>query len=299
MADKRTIAERSQPESGAEAAQGLYADPALYDILYTPGTAAEIDALERVERVLCPGGVPAPVRLWFEPACGTGRCLRVAAARGRRVAGFDREPAMLAYATARLARGGRNGPGGRRPSRTARTVRPRLFQADLADFADAAATAGLRPGSVDFAFITVNSLRHLETDKAMLTHFAQVRDLLRPGGLYVVGISLTDYQWLWPDEDLWAAARGSCRVSQLINWLPPEPGTPRGRLERAISHLTVTRPGRTDHLDDAYDLRCYDDAQWRRLVGRSALVHAGSFDARGRPLPPGTWPYQLEALRRA
>ena len=291
----RTIMTRNHsqdPGSGAapadaDATQGLYADPALYDILYTPGTAAEIDALERVERALA-DRPPRPARLWFEPACGTGRCLRVAARRGRRVAGFDREPAMLAYAAPRLAA----------ICRAASLPRPRLFAADLADFAAAAAGAGLRPGSVDFAFITVNSLRHLGGDRAMLAHFAQVRDLLRPGGLYVVGLSLTDYQWLWPDEDLWTAARGSCRVSQLINWLPPEPGTPRARLERALSHLTVTRPGGTLHLDDAYDLRCYDAGQWERLVRRSALTRAGSFDARGRPLPPGTWPYQLEALRR-
>lgn len=280
-------AEGAQAGEEREAAQGLYADPALYDILYTPGTAAEIDALERVERALATRP-PRPGRLWFEPACGTGRCLRVAARRGRRVAGFDREPAMLAYAAARLA-----------PRRRAEgTAGPRLFTADLADFADPAARAGLRPGSVDFAFITVNSLRHLGSDRSMLAHFAQVRDLLRPGGLYVVGLSLTDYQWLWPDEDLWTAARGPCRVSQLINWLPPEPGTPLARRERALSHLTVTRPGGTEHLDDAYDLRCYDEGQWRRLVGRSALARVGSFDARGRPLPPGTWPYQLEALRR-
>ncbi|MBK8165149.1 MAG: class I SAM-dependent methyltransferase [bacterium] len=272
----------------AEAVQGLYADPALYDILYAPGTAAEIDALERIERALADGRRLRPDRLWLEPACGTGRCLRVAAGRGRRVAGFDREPALLAYAAARLDRA------------TAAAGRPRarLFTADLADFAAAAARAGLRPGSVDLAFITVNSLRHLGTDREMLAHFAQVRDLLRPGGLYLVGISLTDYQWLWPDEDLWTAARGRCRVSQLINWLPPEPGTSRARQERAISHLTVTRPGGTLHLDDAYDLRCYDLRQWRRLVGASALAAAGSFDARGRALPPGTWPYQLEALRR-
>ncbi|MBM4130697.1 class I SAM-dependent methyltransferase [bacterium] len=270
-----------------EAAQSLYADPALYDILYSPGTAAEIDALQRIERALAAGPL-RPDRLWFEPACGTGRCLRVAAGRGRRVAGFDREPALLAYAAGRLA--------GIR--RSAALPRPRLFTADLADFAVPAARAGLRPGAVDFAFITVNSLRHLGSDRAMLAHFAQIADLLRPGGLYVVGLSLTDYQWLWPDEDLWTGARGRCRVSQLVNWLPPEPGTPRARRERAISHLTVTRPGGVQHLDDAYDLRCYDLRQWRRLVGRSALAAAGSFDARGRPLPPGIWPYQLEALRR-
>lgn len=288
---RRHTTPQGDPVAGDDR-QGLYADPALYDILYTPGTAAEVDALERIERAVQGPGAARPGRLWFEPACGTGRCLRVAARRGRQVAGFDREPAMLAYAQARLDAARRRGgdAGGR--------ARARLFAADLADFAAPAAAAGLRPGSVDLAFITVNSLRHLGSDKDMLRHFAQVRDLLRPGGLYIVGISLTDYAWLWPDEDLWTAARGPCRVSQLINWLPPEPGTPRGRLERALSHLTVTRPGGTTHLDDAYDLRCYDERQWARLVAASALRRAGSFDARGRPLPPGTWPYQLEALRR-
>ena len=264
----------------SERRQGLYADPAVYDILYTPGTAVEVDALERVERRLAPPNARRrPDRLWLEPACGTGRYLRVAAGRGRKVAGFDREPRMLAYAGKRL-------PGAC------------LFAADLENFADAAGRAGVRPGSVDLAFITVNSLRHLVSDRAMLDHFAQLASLLRPGAVYIVGLSLTDYQWLWPDEDLWTATRGSCQVSQVINWLPPEPGTPRGRTERAISHLTVTRPAGTDHLDDAYDLRCYDEKQWRRLVAASALEPAGSFDPRGRPLPPGTWPYQLEALRR-
>jgi SAM-dependent methyltransferase len=174
----------------------------------------------------------------------------------------------------------------------------RLFKADLADFTAAAGRAGLKPGSVDFAFITVNSLRHLGSDRAMLAHFAQVAELLRPGALYVVGLSLTDYQWAWPEEDVWTAARGRCKVSQLINYLPPEPGTPRSRLERAISHLTVERPGSTDHLDDAYDLRCYDQRQWLALLRKAPLEHAGSFNALGRDLPPGIWPYQLEALRR-
>lgn len=272
------------PAADAEASQGLYADPSIYDILYTPGTAAEIDALERIERALAAGRLRDD-RLWFEPACGTGRCLRVAAGRGRKVAGFDREAPMLEYARRRLAA-------------CAGASAKRLFEADLADFADAAHRAGLKPGTVDFAFMTVNSLRHLMSDREMKAHFAQVADLLRPGALYVVGISLTDYDWLWPDEDTWAGTRGSCKVSQVINWLPPEPGTPRGRLERALSHLTVTRPGGAVDLDDAYDLRCYDDGQWRKLVGASALEHAGSFNALGKPLPPGTWPYQLEALRK-
>ncbi len=157
----------------------------------------------------------------------------------------------------------------------------------------------LRPQSrrsIDFACNPVNSLRHLDCDRTMLAHFAQMAQVLKPGAVYLVGISLTDYGWLSEEEDLWEARRGPCQVSQLVNYLPPAPGTGRARIEKVVSHLTVTRPRGTHHFDDTYDLRCYDQEEWQRLVGRSALRHLGSFDAQGRPLEGRTVPYQLEAL---
>ena len=69
-------------------AQSLYADPMVYDILYTPGTAGEVSAFEMLEKRFASGRLKKN-RLWFEPACGTGRYLRVAQNRGRRVVGFD------------------------------------------------------------------------------------------------------------------------------------------------------------------------------------------------------------------
>lgn len=264
--------------------QGLYADPVLYDILYRPGTAAEVDALQRIERRHAPAPPPRGA-LWFEPACGGGRYLGLAARRGRRVAGFDRDPGQLAYARRRLTR--------------ATPCDPCLFQADLADFAQAAGRAGLAPESVDFAFIPVNSLRHLDKDTDVLNHLRQVAGLLRPGGLYVVGISLTDYGRLVPDEDLWEGVRGTCRVSQVVNYLPPEPDRRRARIETVISHLTVTRPRGTEHRDDRYDLRTYDRRQWRALIARSPLTLAASCDARGGPLAASAPAYQLEVLRKA
>ena len=203
--------------AGGQGSQGLYADPVLYDILYTPGTAGEVDALERVERRFASCRLPAR-RLWLEPACGTGRYLRVAAGRGRRCLGFDLDEGQLAYARGRRLRG--RGP------------RPRYFQADMTDFM---AAGGLEPGSVDFAFNPVNSLRHLPDDGALLAHFGQMARALKPGALYVVGISLTDYDWLMPEEDLWEGRRGACQVSQLVNYLPPEPGTHLDRVERVLS----------------------------------------------------------------
>lgn len=263
--------------------QGLYADPMVYDILYTPNTAREVTAFERVERLFASEPL-ARNRIWLEPACGTGRYLRVAAGRGRQTVGFDLDSGQIEYAEKRL----KFPPGGTSPQQ--------YFTADMMDFLSAAATAGLAEGSVDFAFNPVNSIRHLESDAAMLKHLNQMAVILKPGAVYVVGISLTDYDWLMTEEDLWEAARGQCKVSQLINFLPPEPGTARGRIETAISHLTVTRPGGEEHFDDSYDLRTYDSVQWQNLIAHSNLLGAGSFDSWGKPLGERALPYQLEVL---
>lgn len=243
---------------------GLYDDPALYDILHTPGTAGEVDLLEHIEREYGrPGG------RWYEPACGTGRYLRVALGRGRRVAGYDNNPGMVAYARRRLGRRVRVG-----------------------SMTDLEAPGGL-PGSVGLAFNLVNTVRHLESDRDLLAHLAQVARLLGPGGIYVVGISLTDYASAEEEEDVWEAARGRCRVTQLVNYLPPAPDT---RVETVVSHLLVRRPGGAEHHDDRYGLRAYDTRQWRRVVGRSALGRVASLDGFGRPLPGGPANYQLEIL---
>ena len=262
------------------AGQSLYADPMVYDILYTPGTAGEVTALEKIEKEFAAGRTRSD-RLWFEPACGTGRYLRVAEGRGRRVAGFDRDPGQLDYARGRL----KGPPGG-------------LFVADMEDFAAAAARSGIKKNSIDFAFNPVNTIRHLESDRAFVRHFDQMADLLKPGAVYVVGLSLIDYKNLLPEEDLWVATRGGCQVSQLVNYLPPEPGTATTRVETVISHLTVTRPRGTEHFDDTYGLRTFDKKQWRDLVKRSRLEHAGSFDAFAAPVEDRTLNYQLDVLRR-
>jgi len=245
---------------------GLYADPTIYDILQTPGTAGEVDDFERVAAA---HGVRGST--WFEPACGTGRYLRVLAERGRRVLGYDADAGMVAYAARRLG--------------------STVWKGSMTD----AVVPGVRPSSVAVAINPVNTLRLLMSDREMTTHFAQVAGLLAATGIYIVGISLDDPD-ARPDEDLWEAARGRCRVSQLVNYLPPEPGT---RRETVLSHLVVTRPRGVEHHDDRYELRSYSRRQWRRLVQGSALDWAGSYDGSGRPLGDRVVPYQLEGLVRS
>jgi SAM-dependent methyltransferase len=264
---------------------GLYDDPRIYDLLYTPGTAAEVTALERLAR----RHVPHPARDWLEPACGTGRYLRVLAARGYRVTGYDLQPHMLAYARQRLTTIRRHLTSARRPA-SVRLLRAAMQQ-----------RLPLPARSIDVAFNLVNTIRHLENDATMLRHLREIARLLRPGGVYAIGISLTDYAGETADEDVWIARRGACRVRQVVQYLPP--GTaPRSRAgartELVISHLSIERPSGVTYRDCTYPLRCYDTEQWHTLLARSPLQHIAIADAAGRQLVTRRGPYAIDLLQR-
>jgi SAM-dependent methyltransferase len=256
----------------------FYRDAAIYDILHGHGTAGDVDLVERVADRYAPG---AP-GLWLEPACGSGRCLRLAAARGRSVIGFDLEPGMIAYAR-------------RRAERLGLADRSTYFVGDMRDFALGRVPALLRAGSVGVAFNLINTIRHLPDDASMLAHLQQVARVLHRRGVYLVGLSLTAYGLEFPSEDVWSGARGRCRVTQVVNY---EPATARQRVERVHSVLTVDRPSGSEHRVSGFGLRAYSPAQWLGLLARSALEVAAEIDETGASFesaPPG---YSLWVLRR-
>jgi SAM-dependent methyltransferase len=265
----------------------FYEIPALYDILHAPGTAREVDGLERIARRFLRAapahraGHPAPLR-WLEPACGTGRYLRVLARRGHRAIGFDASRAMVDYARRRLRDAGLS-------------ARARVILAPMTDFA-----GRLRPRSVHVAFNLINTIRHLESDDALLAHLRHVARVLRPGGFYAVGLGLCRYDLDAEDEDVWIGRRGGCRVHQVVQYLPPRPGS---RFERVISHLTVTRrgvrgtPASSEHVDSVYRLRTYDQRQWTRVLTRSPFRVEAIVDEFGRDIPTGGVGYGVFILR--
>jgi SAM-dependent methyltransferase len=250
---------------------GLYSDPRVYDSLHTPGTADEVDGLLRTEAAFSvPNGHP---RLWLEPACGSGRYLRVARARGIDGVGFDISPGMIAYARARAAR-------------ARSSAHERYFVASMTDFA-----AGVA-GPATFAFNLINTVRHLESDAAVLAHFREMARVLAPGAVYAVGLSLSAYGLEGPSEDVWDGARGPCRVRQVVQFIPPL----AGRDERVVSHLSIRTPAGEEHRTSSYSLRTYDLAQWRGLVGRSALRIHAAVDGDGALIDPAEPGYAVFLL---
>ena len=262
----------STASAADEAVVDPYAHPGVYDILHTPGTAHEVDLLERLFRTHAPG-----LRgRWLEPACGTGRYLRVLAGRGYRGTGIDLDRHMLAYAEQRLRRRGLLG-------------RVRLIEADMAAFAD-----HLPPHSHAVAFNLVNSLRHLLDGRQVRQHFDEVRRVLHPDGVYVVGISFSRYGEEEPSEDLWTARRGNCSVRQVVQYLPPDR---QHRREIVLSHLQIDRPSGRQTLDSRYELRSYDERQWDALLRRAGWRRLGAIDDQGRDVAGRILNYQLEVLR--
>ncbi len=252
---------------------GLYADARIYDILHTPGTAEEVDGLVRTEEFCC--SAPAKSRLWLEPACGTGRYLRVARARGINCIGFDLSTDMIDYARTRASRASSN-------------AHERYFVASMTDFASDLD----RP--VSFAFNLINTIRHLESDAAMLGHFEHIAQVLSPGGMYAVGISLSDYGQEKPSQDVWKGARGPCRVRQVVRFTPPV----RGRKERVDSQLTVSTPTGKSLHKSTYFLRTYSRKQWLSLIGRSHLRLVETVDPDGSPIPVPEVGYAVFLLGR-
>lgn len=251
-----------------------YDFPAWYDILHTPGTAREVDGLSRIARRF----VGPSARAWLEPACGTGRYLRVAAGRGCRVAGFDLNPRMIDYTRASLDRRGLAGE---------------VFVADMTTF------RVKKPGTFDLAFCTINSVRHLHSDDAMLAHLAAVARALSPRGVYALGMETTIYGGTFPTEDVWSGTRGRVHVRQLVQYLPP---TRARRMEHVASHLTITTPTDEKHLESTYDLRAYDLTQWTALLDLArwdvvALCDADGNDALRTPKGGPVGGYALWVIR--
>ena len=256
-----------------------YDHPLWYDIVHWPDTPREVDGLERIEKRFCLWRAASDRgrrrRVWLEPACGSGRYLRAAAARGRRVAGIDLNPRMVEFANAMMRKRGLEGD---------------IRVGDMTRVPGAGERRSPIPAhGADFAFCLINSVRHLPTDAAMLAHLRSMYFAVRPGGVYCVGLGLTHYSAEFASEAVFSGRRGGTRVHQVAQFIPPVKGS---RFETIVNHLTITRDGGERHLDNSYRLRCYSGAQWAGIVAKTRWKLVGVADEDGEDavmLSGGAW----------
>jgi len=221
-----------------------YDSPRHYDMVYADYTAPETRFLEALLRR---HGPPArgPRRI-LEPACGSGRLVASLARRGHRVWGFDLNPRQLAYAREKLRRRG---------------LTARLWQDDLGSFRLPAGATGF-----DLAHCLVSTFKYLPDEAGAARHLRKIAAALRPGGLYALGLHLTDYASNPPDHERWEARRGRTHVVS-DTWSAP--ADRRARTEAMRTRMRIREGGRRWVTETEWTFRTYGPGQIRSLLRKA------------------------------
>ena len=225
----------------------LYDYPEYYDIIFDDGTSEEADFLEAI---FAEYGRPKTQRL-LEPACGTGRLLIELAKRGYEAHGFDDSEAMLKHGE-RRARG----------AVTLSCQRMESFQLK---------------GKFDAAYSLISSFKYLLTEESALAHLQRVAACLKPGGLFVLGLHLSDYDRNRPVHERWVVDRGGQRViCNTRTW----PADRKRRRERVRNRLRIEAQDSSKKLhESSWEFRTYDASQLRRLLKKvPELTLVASYD---------------------
>jgi SAM-dependent methyltransferase len=149
---------------------------------------------------------------------------------------------MLDYARKRLAAAG---------------LRARLWQDRLQDFTVP------ETGSYDLAHCLVSTFKYLLTEADARACLQRVADALRPGGIFVLGVHLTDYQRSRPDHERWVAERDGVEVvCNTRTW----PADQCQRLENLRTRLRIHQNGRSHSQETRWQFRTYDVRQLRTLL---------------------------------
>lgn len=234
-----------------ETVQGdIYDYPVYYDLIFGSDWRAEFDFLTGCfERF-----AGRPVRRLFEPACGTGRLLIKLAERGFEVSGNDLNANAVQYCNDRFRRRG---------------FPETATVGDMADFR--------LKRRVDAAFNTINTFRHLLTEKQAVSHLQCVANSLARGGLYVLGLHLIPSN---PndrvEDEAWHARRGNLAVNTYM-WSKGIDA--RKRYEYLGMKISVYTPTKHLEIEDEMIYRTYSVDQIRRLIRKvPAFDWVASYD---------------------
>lgn len=246
--------------------ESIYDHPKYYDLVFGADVAAETKFI-----LACDQAYGSGKRGWFfEPACGTGRLMYALARRGVEVCGLDLNDQAVRFCNERLQRHG---------------YAPAAIHADMCDFSSRN-FAGILPksrskfGPVGVAFNTINSFRHVGSEAAARRHFECLAEIVRPGGIYLLGVHLTPTTVAPSETESWSARRGHLAINTHM-WTIDR--NKKQRMEQFGIRFDVHTPSGSFRINDVLRLRSYTPLQMRRLIDASGkweciATHDFSYD---------------------
>ncbi|EMI45831.1 class I SAM-dependent methyltransferase [Rhodopirellula sp. SWK7] len=232
--------------------ESIYDHPKYYDLVFGADVAAETKYILACEHMFG-SGEPG---WYFEPACGTGRLMFALARKGLDVCGLDLNPKAVNFCNDRMKRKGY----------VESAICKDMCDFSRADFAGIIPKSRKKAGPVAVAFNTINSFRHVGSEKEAKSHFECMADIVRPRGLYLLGVHLTPTTVPPSETESWSARRGQLAINTHM-WTVDR--DKKKRLERFGIRFDVHTPSDSFRINDELRLRSYTPVQMQRLIDAS------------------------------
>jgi len=216
-----------------------YDTPLYYDIIFDADTPREAAFLEDVWASY---GTKSRSRRVLEVACGSGRMVVEMLRRGWKVSGFDGNERMLDFAKERLRKEGQ---------------KARLWTDWMQSFS---VTKGER---YELAHCLVSTFKYLQTEADAVACLQRVADSLIPGGVFTLGVHLTNYALGKEEHERWVAKRDDIQVVCNTHTWPADRKT---RFEDLRTRLKITHAGRSHIQETRWQFRTYDARQMKALL---------------------------------
>ncbi len=232
--------------------QDWYETPLYYDIIYDADSRVEAKFLTAVYEKFALRPSPR-LRRALEPACGSGRLVRELSRRGWNVWGFDANPKMLAFAQ-------------KRASKPAQLWRDQMESFSVPN-----------TKKFDLVHCLINTFRYLLTEKEAFAFLKLVQNAMRPGGVFVLGLHMTDYSRKKCEHERWVMDRKGVHVVCNTRTWPPQR---RIREELLRTRLRITHRKKSWDQETVWRYRTYSAQELKKLLQKAAprLRIVGCFD---------------------
>lgn len=223
--------------------QNWYNLSTYYDVSFSHEMSAELAFLKAIIKQYCKKSKPK----LLEPACGTGRLIIPLLRSGFDCTGFDLNKYALDYLNEKLQR---------------QKLKANVFNADMANFYT-------KTSHYDGAVCTVDTFRHLLTEKKAEQHFINVANALKRNGIYILGLHLIPEKANINNKvTCWTARRGGLTVRSTMTMMKLDM---KRRTETLKIDLIAKGLKKRERHTSIYKLRTYTLKQFNNLLSKSAV----------------------------
>ena len=224
--------------------ESIYDHPKYYDLVFGSDCAAELKFILGCGKQF----LKKPPTRFFEPACGTGRLIHSLAKKGFEVCGNDLNEKAVEFCNARFKR---------------HKLKHRARVEDMANFKVTK--------RYDIGFNTINSFRHLNSEKLAKSHLLCMAEAIKVGGLYLLGVHLSPTTAEPTATESWSASRGHLTVNTHM-WANSK--NTKTRVEKFGIEFQIYSPTKFFRIEDELVLRSYTPKQMNRLIDSTGCWEA-------------------------